>query len=220
MSHIASDKILAEQRETLRKQLRERRLALSAQQQMRAAAAVYDRLVKSVLFSKATHIAFYLPANGELDPRPILQHALTSGKQCYLPALSPLHAEKMYFVRVRAGQALTSNRWGIHEPALRASDIVRPLALDLVLMPLLGFDAGGNRLGMGKGFYDRVFAFRTGRGKSGSLRRHSPVLLGLAHACQQVEEIPSQPWDVPVDGVITDVHNHLPVTTVRFARHR
>jgi 5-formyltetrahydrofolate cyclo-ligase len=210
VSHIASEKSLSEQRKALRKQLREKRLALSSQQQARAAAAVYDRLVRSTLFSKASHIAFYLPANGELDTRPILQHALASGKHCYLPVLSPLHPGKMYFVRVRAGQPLTSNRWGIPEPALRASDIVRPLALDLVLMPLLGFDDEGNRLGMGKGFYDRAFAFRIGHGGQGNLHRHSPLLLGLAHACQKVKRVPAQSWDVPVDGVITDAGSYRP----------
>ncbi len=184
-------------RRALRQELRRRRLALSVDEQFLAAARVHDQLVRSIIFRKAQRIALYMPADGEVDTRDILDRALAAGKHCYLPTLSPLHAGKMYFVRIRPGQWLTPNRWGINEPALRATEIVHPMALDLVLMPLLGFDASGNRLGMGKGFYDRAFAFRR------TLQRHRPFLLGLAHACQQVGNIPAQDWDVPVDSVIT-----------------
>jgi len=186
-----------EVRRALRRELQQRRLALNPEQQLLSATSIYDQLVRNVIFRKAKRIALYMPANAEVDTRGILDRALAEGKHCYLPTLSPLHAGKMYFVRVRPGQWLIPNRWGINEPALRTAEIVHPMALDLVLMPLLGFDANGNRLGMGMGFYDRAFAFRQ------ALQRHRPFLLGLAHACQQVESIPAQHWDVPADNIMT-----------------
>ena len=80
---------------------------------------------------------------------------------------------------------------------------VKAWRLDLVLVPLVGFDPQGNRLGMGGGFYDRTFAYR-GR------RKHTsrPCLIGLAHECQRVEHLPCAGWDIPLDGVITDCRRY------------
>lgn len=70
--------------------------------------------------------------------------------------------------------------------------------MDIILLPLTGFDARGNRLGMGGGFYDRTLAFRQRAGQ----RR--PLLVGIAHACQEVPLIPSASWDIPLDRIVTD----------------
>ena len=194
---------IATARRKLRHTLRKDRNAISQIQQLRAASSVYSQLIHTTQFSAARRIAFYLPANGEIDSRPLLHHALRSGKHCYLPVLSPLKTGKMYFVRVRAGQSLRSNRWGILEPALNMRDIIRPWALDMVLVPLLGFDGKGNRLGMGKGYYDRAFAFRLKFNACTAAARHRPLLYGLAHPCQARPEIPAFEHDVRMDRVIT-----------------
>src|SRR5205814_709954 len=91
------------------------------------------------------------------------------------------------------------NRLGIAEPKVSARDLVRAEDVDLVLLPVVAFDARGNRLGRGAGFYDRSLAFRRHR-------RHlqRPHLLGLAHDFQRVAAVPVDAWDVPLDGVITD----------------
>ncbi len=190
-------------RNELRQHLRQRRARLSPVQQLRAATSLYRHVIRDPLFQQARRIAFYLPANHELDPRPVLSHALRSGKRCYLPVLSPIHAGRMHFVRVQPGQSLKANRWGILEPPLKLSRTIQPWALDLVFMPLLGVDRKGNRLGMGKGFYDRAFEVRRRLGASWQARRHRPVLAGLAHPCQLVERITAREHDVPVDVVLT-----------------
>ena len=68
-----------------------------------------------------------------------------------------------------------------------------------MLVPLVGFDGAGNRLGMGAGYYDRTFAFR-------HARRHwrGPRLIGVAYDCQEVDAIDDRAWDVPLDGVVTE----------------
>ena len=71
--------------------------------------------------------------------------------------------------------------------------------LEVVFMPLVGFDGEGNRLGMGKGFYDRAMSFRLRHPRS---RR--PLLVGLAFACQQVDSLPARPHDVPLDMLISE----------------
>jgi 5-formyltetrahydrofolate cyclo-ligase len=80
-----------------------------------------------------------------------------------------------------------------------AGDTIDARWLDLVLMPLVGFDADGNRLGMGAGFYDRKFAFLRHRR---AWRR--PLLLGIAFDAQRVERFDAALHDVPLWGVVTE----------------
>lgn len=185
--------------------LRQRRRALSAAQQKTAALSLYRRVVTSALFRFSKRIAFTMAADGEIDPSLLLAAARRRGKECYLPVLSPVGPPRLRFKRWNKGEPLRHNRYGIAEP--RGGRYCPPRALSLVLMPLVGFDADGNRLGMGKGYYDRSFAFR----------RHSaawrPVLLGLAHECQRVEKLQAEAWDLPLDGVVTDASWYQPAST-------
>lgn len=180
----------------LRKELRKRRRSLSAAQQRLASRQLYRRLVTSALFRFSKRVAFTMAADGEIDPRLLLAEAQRRGKDCYLPVLNPVGAPRLRFKRWRRGDALHENFYGIAEP--RKGRYCPPRALSLVLLPLVGFDASCNRIGMGKGYYDRTFAFR---------RRQTsprPVMLGLAHECQRVEKLQAESWDLPLDGVVTD----------------
>ena len=89
------------------------------------------------------------------------------------------------------------NRFGIPEPL--QGKVCPPRVLSLVLLPLVAFDTGGNRLGMGKGYYDHTFAFLR------CSQRRRPVLLGLAHECQRVDALDTASWDVPLQAIVTDV---------------
>ena len=110
----------------------------------------------------------------------------------------------MLFVRYRLGDPLVRHRWGMWQPVLRSQAILSPRALNMVFVPLVGFDKDCNRLGMGKGFYDRGFAFRA---RSGS---HRPLLVGLAHECQRVETLENKPWDVRMDKIVSDCETYRP----------
>jgi len=92
---------------------------------------------------------------------------------------------------------MSTNRFNITEP-IDQSATVTAEQLDAVLVPLLGFDQMGNRLGMGGGFYDRSFEFRI---KSAT---KTPVLIGVAYDFQQLDNLPAEPWDVPLDIIITE----------------
>lgn len=183
----------------LRRHLRAQRRALSPNAQRQAAHGLYKQLAQHPLFRRARQIALYLPNDGEIDPRPLLRAAQKRGKATYLPVLSPWPQSKMVFQRVRAGQPLRKNRFGIYEPQRNYKQQRKAWALDLVLLPLVGFDRHGARLGMGGGFYDRSLAYL-------SLRKnwHKPTLLGLAHECQLVERLTMASWDVPLQGTVTD----------------
>lgn len=98
---------------------------------------------------------------------------------------------------------MTVNQYGIKEPCLRTNKTILSKQLNLVLLPLVAFDAQGNRMGMGGGYYDRTFAFKNQhQNKIGT----KPKLLGLAHECQQVEQLPIESWDIPLQGILTDQH--------------
>ena len=194
---------LTASRTTLRKQLRQARRALSPAQQRRAAIRLAANLAQDKRFLRARHMAFYLANDGEIDPTPLMLLARRHRKHCYLPVLQRWPATAMAFQKLTRGQRWQRNRFGIREPLRSRKQQVKAWRLDLVLVPLVGFDPQGNRLGMGGGFYDRTFAYR-GR------RKHTsrPCLIGLAHECQRVEQLPCAGWDIPLDGVITDCRRY------------
>jgi 5-formyltetrahydrofolate cyclo-ligase len=186
-------------RPQLRRLLRQCRRQLSPVEQRRAARDLYRQLAQHPLFRRARHIALYLPNDGEIDPRALMDEAQRRGKSTYLPVLNSWPRTHMAFQRVDPGEPLCRNRFGIPEPHLNRARQRKAWALDLILMPLVGFDAHGNRLGMGGGFYDRGLAFRHLRKKW-----HKPTLLGLAHDCQKVDRLTMACWDVPMQATVTD----------------
>ncbi len=192
---LSSPESVAASKQQLRRRLRARRRALSPLARARAARALCAVVARRPEFRRAQRLAFYLPADGEIDPLPLARLARRLGKQLQLPVLRP--GGRLGFVHWRPGAVMRRNRFGIAEPV---GARVLPARLDLVLLPLVAFDATGGRLGMGGGFYDRTFAWMT---KAGSARRR-PLLVGLAHSFQRVERLPREAWDVPLAAVATE----------------
>lgn len=186
-------------RPALRRQLRQSRRQLSTAEQRQAARDLYRQLSQHPLFRRARDIALYLPNDGEIDPRPLLHAAQRRGKRTYLPVLNAWPQTRMAFQRLMPNEALKPNRFGIFEPSFKRARQRKVWTLDLVLMPLVGFDEQGGRLGMGGGFYDRSLAYRKRRKKG-----HKPTLLGLAHECQKVDKLPLERWDVSLAATVTD----------------
>ncbi|WP_417516299.1 5-formyltetrahydrofolate cyclo-ligase [Marinobacter sp.] len=197
-SHTSESGFSVLSRNELRKHLRQRRRMLSTREQEQAASSLALNLLKNPDLHRARHVAIYLPNDGEIDPHPYMALALRKGIRFYLPVLHPIHPGRLVFSPYFDGVELTSNRFGIPEPAF-SNGLRRPAwALDAVLFPLVGFDESGGRLGMGGGFYDRTFAFTRLR------PRLAPKLIGLAHDFQKVEKLSIEPWDVPLHSVATD----------------
>ncbi|MFL1543337.1 5-formyltetrahydrofolate cyclo-ligase [Pseudomonas sp. M5A4_2d] len=199
-------------RPQLRRMLRKARRELTPSEQRKAAQGLYRQLAQQPLFRRARHISLYLPTDGEIDPRLLLRAAQRRGKATYLPVLSAWPRTKMVFQRVRPGDKLLPNRFRILEPRVNANRQRPVWALDLVLLPLVGFDDVGGRLGMGGGFYDRSLAYLARRQ---SWRK--PTLLGLAHECQKVERLAQASWDVPLAGTVTDKQWYVAETSLESA---
>lgn len=182
-----------------RQRLRAKRGQLSDVEQRLAADRLLANLAATRLFRVSHRIACYLPSDGEIDPSLIVERIWRMRKQLFLPVLSHLSQDRLWFAPAQPGMALRPNRFGIPEPQVNARELVRAEDLDLILLPLVAFDAKGNRLGRGAGFYDRSLAFLRFRR---FLRK--PHLLGLGHDFQRVPRISAESWDVPLDGVVTD----------------
>lgn len=187
-------------RQALRKALREKRNALTTEQQQHAAHAVRDNLLSLPAIRQASSIACYLPNDGEVDLTPFINTCWTTPAQppkvMSLPVLHPICKGHLLFLQYKMHTPMQQNKYGIKEPVLACCNVIPTFDHDIILMPLVGFDNQGNRLGMGGGYYDRsLSAIHSVKTK--------PKLIGIAHDCQQVKQLPVQPWDIPLDAIIT-----------------
>lgn len=188
----------------LRGGLRARRRALTPSEQRNHATQLARLLGRHPAFLRAVRLGAYWSADGEIDPLPLMRLAHARHKRCYLPVLRPHPLTKLWFVEYRPGEPMRKNTFGIREPRLRNRRIRLPWALGLLIVPLVGFDSHCNRLGMGGGYYDRTLAYLW-------QRRHwrRPVLAGIAHECQKVGALETNPWDVPLDLIVTERRIYL-----------
>jgi 5-formyltetrahydrofolate cyclo-ligase len=189
---------IQQQRQHLRKQLRQQRRSLSTSSQQQHTINIERQLRQCTLFKRSKRIAAYLAADGEIDPTLIIETARRANKAVYLPVLAPF-SRRLYFAPYHANSQLKLNHYQIAEPDVHPGQWLKPQQLDLILMPLVGFDIEGNRLGMGGGYYDRSLSFFHFRKNT-----HSPHLIGLAHQLQCIEKLPHQSHDVPMQMIATE----------------
>ena len=175
----------------LRSQLRERRKSINKPARKKKGKKILHQCQKNGLFRSAKHIAIFTPNDGEIETEKIIDFLKKRNYCVYLPILA---GEKLKFAKI--GKYFRKNRFGINEPV--STTLMGAHQMDLILMPLVGFDKYKNRLGMGGGFYDKTLSFQKNR-----LNYRVPKLFGLAFDCQEVEQLDKMPWDIPVDGIIT-----------------
>ncbi len=187
----------ARSRSELRRALRAARRQLSESAQQLAAEQVHQHLRNRGWLPGKQRVGGYWPADGELRPWSILQDIWQVGGKVFLPCLDPLGTRRLRFRLLSPGQPLEINRFGIPEPQT-GNQPAALWSLDLILVPLVAFDATGNRLGMGGGFYDATLQPVA----SGRLPRR-PTLVGLAHCCQEVASIQPMGHDVALDYIVT-----------------
>jgi len=183
-------------RRALRAQLRARRKSVSPEQRALAARRVAFHVNRAFRLRAGLRVAVYAAMTEELDTAPLIALARRHGCRVFLPRINR-RTRHLRFVESLAGGREIVNHLGISEP--HGSKTLTARHLDLVLMPLVGFDASGMRLGMGGGFYDRTFAFRI---VHASWRR--PRLVGVAYSFQQLPSIASAAHDVRLDAVVTE----------------
>ena len=194
----------AASRRDLRSMLRQRRRALPAAQRIAGADRLAQNLLALPFAPDAGYVAGYWAMDGEIALH-AWQLKLPPGCVYCLPVLA---GERLRFAPWRSGDSLVSNAYGIPEPDVDAASLLDPQQMALVVLPLVGFDGTGARLGMGGGWYDRSFAFRQDHPAP-------PWLVGAAFAVQQVEALDTAHWDVGLDAVCTEfrIHDFRKLTT-------
>lgn len=186
----------ATERNQLRQLIRQRRQALTPAQQQQAASDLVAKFVTLAAYPRMQHLALYLSNDGELNTQPLINMLWQQGKSVYLPILHPFKAGFLIFQAYRPDTPMTQNKFGIAEPVLDVSQLIPLPELQLIGLPLVAFDQHANRMGMGGGFYDRTL-------QNVQFCRPAPLLVGLAHQCQQVPSVPTEAWDVPLQHIVT-----------------
>lgn len=175
-------------RQGLRTVLRTQRKNITYPLRNRAARAVALRIFHTTAVRRARRVAVYLSMGSELMTAPLIAALRARHIEVFAPALL---RDGMRF-RALTGRHLQRHRLGMVQP--RTGQALRASAMDVLLLPLLGFDSRGTRLGQGGGYYDRALAHC----------RFRPYRLGLAYAAQQLAELPRAAWDQPLNAVLTE----------------
>lgn len=184
-----SEAHLEEQKSQLREQALALRLAVPQADRADAAAAAAQHFLAGVPLSKDKVVALYWPIRDEIDCKPLLTKLVDSGQPVALPVV--LAEEMPLEMRLwEDGEPLYPSGFGTLAPA-ETAPVVAP---DILVIPLLGFDKSGTRLGYGKGYYDRTLA---------SLERQ-PLIVGYAFSAQELDFIPRQSHDRPLDLLVTE----------------
>ncbi len=165
---------------------------ISSPQRSSVSQMVTAKLIENSIFADSVHIGCYFPIGNEIDTSAIITAIWQRGKQCYLPAI--VSTNEMVFVEFCPRDTLVKKKYGAQEPLMIQSKIRAPRDLDLVIVPLLGFNDNLFRLGRGLGYYDKTFSFK-------KMDHQNPYLLGLGYENQKLH-FTSDPWDVAMNSII------------------
>lgn len=182
-------------RAAVRNASRAARAGLSAAERELASKNIADAVVRSSWFRRSRFIACYLPMPEEVDTWMLIGRAWRMKKRIFAPIIEKNFT--MRFREITAESELAVNWYGLAEPT--HGQFISPRKLDLVITPVVAFDAKCNRIGMGGGYFDRAFAFL--RHRKYLLR---PKLVGVAFTCQRVEKIAPNPWDIRLFRVVDE----------------
>ena len=182
----------------LRQQLRARRLDLALSQR-----SDFDDLIRQHLYqlidsripvSGNLSIAAFWPFDGEPDITPVCRRLWDLGGEIALPVIGSASENTMNFHHWHRDTQLEQNSFGIYEPQHTAIKMISEF--DILLIPIVGYDRFGNRLGMGGGYYDRQLAKLN--------KMSTPLKAGIAYSLQETAEMGVDEWDIPLHGVVNE----------------
>lgn len=184
-------RIRAEVKAQLRAKMRAIRRALPASARAARSAKIVERLLALPAYAGASVVAGFFPLRGEVDLRALFDRVLADGKTLALPRVD-LESDEIVLHRWSPGDPLEEGPYELREPTHDAPEVA-PADVGLVICPALAADETGNRIGYGRGYYDRLLPRCT--------RAYGCV---VAFDFQLVAEVPAMPGDVAVDAVVTD----------------
>lgn len=183
-----TDNSLAAAKDVLRKEALSRRAAMAPTHRIEVSLTLADT-VESLPIPDGATVSGFWPIRDEIDPRPLLDRLRAKGHRLCLPVVTKPH---LIFRELTRDTVLVPAGFGTTVPDASSPEL-RP---DVLLMPLAAFDKAGNRIGYGKGHYDTAIA---------ALEKDGPVTcIGLAFQAQEVDHVPAEPHDKPLDGILTE----------------
>ena len=185
---------------TLREHLKLKRKHLTTKESHDMSHGISQKIIRSKWIREYSNVGIYHPVNGEANTLQLIDFMWSINQQIFLPMINK---KKLLFGKLRPDSKLKKNCFGIPEPYANRNNQISADSLDMVFVPLVAFDLNGFRIGMGSGYYDRTFAKRL---TTKDLKH--PVLIGLAYEFQKQECLNHQPWDVPLDMVVTELKTY------------
>lgn len=183
------------QKSALRARIRQQRRTLDPIEKQRLDNAIQIGLTVLIAELQPACMAVFWPFDGEPDLRPAIELQAIDGIRIALPVIYPSSAgTAMKFRQWSPGTKMINNRFGILEPG--GTPDIQLVEIDLMLLPLVGWDSSGTRLGMGAGYYDRIL--------QPFAQSPSPVRAGVGYQLQQVPNLPAEPWDIRLHGVLSE----------------
>lgn len=180
-------------RKEMRNTINQQRKMLTPDEIRAASVAVFDRVLHHPFLQQPRRIGSYVSFAGEIDTLRLNDALLEANHSMSLPVVNLEHKGEMEFYAYHESKELVPNRFKILEPVPCLDHYTSPQSLEVLLVPLVGFNLEGDRLGMGGGYYDRM------------LKKINPTTLciGLAYDFQQIDNLVRQDWDMPLDEIIT-----------------
>jgi 5-formyltetrahydrofolate cyclo-ligase len=190
-----------DKRQTIRDELKTRRSRHSDSECQVLSRQICIHLQQERHFKNRQRFAFYYPVGNEVNLLDLMYRAWALRKTTFLPVLASFPKGSLWWIKHDESTPMYENRYGIPEPYHPArSRRTKLRSLDMIFMPLVAFDARGNRMGMGGGFYDRSLS----RCYRKDNQWHRPIRMGVAYSWQQVDGIPTEKWDIPLDAIATE----------------
>ena len=200
ISNVISGRSTQTSMDIIRERLKEKRKNLTKKQSSELSRAIFLRIIRSSWIQEHSNIGIYYAINGEADTLKLIEFLWSNNQNAFLPVINH---DGLLFGNFTPNSDLNENTYGIPEPELTKENQVSALELDMVFVPLVAFDQDGYRLGMGGGYYDRTF-----EKKLKNQKPTTPLLVGLAYEFQKQNNLVHQPWDVPLDMVVTESNTY------------
>lgn len=182
---------IQQQKQELRKQFLEQRQNISKDKYVAASDAIIQKLKQLTEFNEIKNVHSYISMNDrrEVDTHDLIKEMVTSDKKVIVPVTN-FQKGTLRHIRLNSYEGMEVNKWGVPEPD--GGEEVLPEELDLVIVPMVGADEQCNRIGYGKGFYDRF------------LKKVNCPKIGLLFEQNVVKQLPIEDFDIPLDKIITE----------------
>lgn len=177
-----------------RKEMLARRKALSPAERHEKSAQILKEVLSLSEYQTSHTVMVYLDFRDEVETTELAEQILRDGKMLLIPFCKPESTELIPCDIFNLSSDLQPGMWGIREPHPEKVKPISPKEIDLVVVPGVAFDLQGNRIGFGKGYYDRFLP----------QLRQDAIAIGVAFSCQLLEEIPAESYDYKMSLLITE----------------